>query len=174
MQTANTLPENLAYGIQLWKLQCIYFDGRNYRFSRSHAAVDPAMRGRIAVPINQALKQRFASPGELQAASVKGIIPPMPSASVDLRTLLPRGSCVYTVVTRESRTGQNCHLLVLFPAGGEILSFTAAAGQLLGLPLEHGHLRMGASRAHAGAQLVTRLAIALYQDARALTHQSLG
>lgn len=173
MQTANPLPENLVYGIQLWMLNCIYFDGHNYRFSRSHSAVDPAMRGRIAVPINQALKRRFSGPDELHAAS-KGITPPMPSASVDLRTLLPRGSTLYTVVTRESRTGQNCHLLVLFPAGGEILSFTAAAAQLLGLAVEHGHVRVGGSRADAGGQLVTRLAVALYQDARALTHTSLG
>jgi hypothetical protein len=171
MQTQNTLPENLTYGIQLWQLNCLYWDGHNYRFSRHHRAVDPTMRGRIAVPVNQALKSHFASPAELHTASAKGPHPPMHD---DLRTMLPRGSSVYTVVTRESRTGSNCHLLVLAVVAGEIVSVTAAAAKMLGLNVEHGSLVKSGSRASAGGRIVSLLAVALYQDARVLTHIPLG
>lgn len=177
MQTANTLPENLTYGIQLWQLNCLYWDGHNYRFSRHHRAVDPTMRGRIAVPVNQALKRRFAGPDDLCDAlkgPVKGTTPPMPTDSINLRALLRPGSDVYTVVMRESRTGGSCHLLVLIPAGGKILSVTAAAAEFLDLPTQHGQIGIEEPRARAGAMLTSQLAFALHNDARALKHQSLG
>jgi hypothetical protein len=182
MKAAHTLPENLIYGIQLWKLNCLYFDGHNYRFSRHHSAVEPAMRGRIAVPVNQALKHRFADPTALYdyahsvnyPQSAKGTAPPMQSSSANLSALLPIGSDIYTVVMRESRTGGSCHLLVLIPAGGKILSVTAAAADLLNLPTQHGQIGIESPRARAGAMLTSQLALALHQDVHALRHQSLG
>lgn len=178
MQTQNTLPENLTYGIQLWQLNCLYWDGHNYRFSRHHRSVDPTMRGRIAVPVNQALKRRFAGPDDLCDAlkgPVKGTTPPMHIQSIQsLRELLPVGSSVYTVVTRESRTGANCHLVVLAVGGGTILPITAAVAELLGLTIEHGSLRKSGSRSSVGGRVVALLATALHQDARTLRPVSLG
>jgi hypothetical protein len=176
MQTANTLPETLTYGIQLWELDCLYFDGRNYRYSRAHSAVDPAVRGRIAVPVNQALKCHFASPAELRLhiVSAKGHHLPMHSQADTLRQLLPRGSSIYTVATRESRTGESCQVLALAVVQGEIVSITQAAAALLNLPAEFGNARINMPLRRAGAGFASQLAIALYQDAHALKHQSLG
>jgi hypothetical protein len=174
MQTQNTLPENLTYGIQLWQLNCLYWDGHNYRFSRHHRSVDPTMRGRIAVPVNQALKRRFAGPDDLCNAlkgPVKGLTPPMPD---DLRFLLPRGSSITTVVTRESRSSSSSHVLVLAVVQGEIVSISAAVGAALNLPVEFGAVRVASPRSSAGSSLAHRLAIALYQDASALRQSAIG
>lgn len=179
MQTANTLPENLTYGIQLWALNCLYWDGHNYRFSRYHAAVDPAMRGRIAVPINQALKSRFAHPDALcDFLHAKGTTPlmPAPGPGADtLRALLPLHSSVYTVFMGETRTGSACRVLVLAIVKGEIVSIGATVGPLLHLPLAEEAAVIAVSRDDGpGAELVRRLAIALYQDAGALSHKLLS
>lgn len=177
MQTIpQSTPEHLTYGIQLWQLNCLYWDGRDYRYSRTHSAVEPALRGRIAVPVNAALKSRFASPAALRlyTVSAKGNSSSMQTQADTLRAVLPRGSSVYTVVTRESRTGANCHVLLLAIVQGEIVSLSAAAAALLGLTVEFSAVRIAKPRMSAGATLAHQLAIALYQDARALRQSALG
>jgi hypothetical protein len=164
--------EHIIYGVQLWTLNCLYWDGRNYRYSRAHAAVDPALRGHIAVPVNRALKHQFANPGELHAYA-KGTITTMPTPGTDLGRLLPRGCVVSTLTTRESRTGRT-YLVVLTVVHGEIVAITAAVAGLLSLPIEHGQLHLDAPRARAGQTIVSNLAAALHGDPHALDHQSLG
>jgi hypothetical protein len=93
----------------------------------------------------------------------------------DLRALLPRGSSVSTVFMGETRTRAACRLLVLAIHQGEIVSIGATVGPLLHLPLEREQAVIAVSREHGpGAELVRRLALALYQDGRALKHQPLG
>jgi hypothetical protein len=177
MQTTNTHPENLTYGIQLWQLNCLYWDGHNYRFSRHHRAVDPAVRGRIAVSVNQALKRRFAGPDDLCNAlkgPAKGTVPPMPSSVSDLRGLLPRGAAVSTFVVSESRTGASCRLLVFAVVQGEIIPLTHAAAGAVELEIYSDQVIVNASRANAGAELVARLARVLHGDPGALHHHSIG
>lgn len=177
MQTANTHPENLTYGIQLWQLNCLYWDGHNYRFSRHHRSVDPAVRGRIAVPVNQALKRRFAGPDDLCNAlkgPAKGTVPPMPSSVSDLRVLLPRGATVFTFVVSETRTGMACRLLVFAVVHGEIILVTRAVAAALELEMHHAQIIFLGSREAAGVALVAELGRALHGDSRALRHQAIG
>lgn len=167
--------EQVTYGIQLWKLGCLYFDGRNYRFSRSHKVVEAAQRGRIAVTVNQALKRRFADTAELAIVAYEvGEPTTMPSIPSDLRGLLPRGATVSTFVVSESRTGASCRLLVFVVVQGEIIPLTHAAAGAVELEIYSDQVIVNASRAKAGAELVARLARVLHGDPGALHHHSIG
>jgi hypothetical protein len=175
MQTTIT-SDQVAFGIQLWKLNCLYFDGHNYRFSRHHRAVETSQRGRIAVTVNRALKRRFASPGELYAAAAhaEGNLITMPNASGDLRGLLPRGATLSTFVVNETRTGMSCRLVVFAVVQGEIVLVTRAVAAELNLETHYAQIVFPGSRAKAGAELVANLARALHGDPLALRHQALG
>lgn len=175
MQTTPTTSEQLTYGIQLWMLNCLYWDGHNYRWHRHHRAVEPALRGKVAVDVNRALKRRFATPGELyDAAHREGNLITMPTTSGELGGLLPRGAAVSTFVVNETRTGAACRLLVFAVVQGEIVLVTRAVAAALGLDLHFAQLIYPGSRAKAGAELVAHLAHALHGDPRALRHQALG
>lgn len=166
--------EQITYGIQLWKLGCLYFDGHNYRFSRSHKVVEAAQRGRIAVTVNQALKRRFADTAELHAvASEEGNHTTMP-VPTDLRGLLPRGATVSTFIVSETRTGAACRLLVFVVVQGEIIPLTHAAAAAVELETYNDQVIVNASRANAGAELVARLARVLHGDPGALRHHFIG
>jgi hypothetical protein len=174
MQTTFT-SEQLTYGIQLWKLNCLYWDGHNYRWARHHRSVEPAQRGKIAVTVNRALKRRFASTFELhEAAHSEGNLITMPVPAVtDLRALLPRGATVSTFPVVESRTGLSSRLLVFAVVQGEIVSITHAVATALRLETHAGQVIIASERGQAGAALVGGLARALYGDALALHHHSL-
>jgi hypothetical protein len=175
MQTITTTSEQLTYGMQLWKLNCLYWDGHNYRWVRHHRAVEPAQRGKIAVAVNRALKQRFATPSELyDACHPEGNLITMPTTSGELAGLLPRGATVSTFVVNETRSGLACRLLVFAVVQGEIILVTRAVAAALGLEMHFAQLIYPATRAKAGLDLVQRLGHTLYGHTAALRHQSLG
>lgn len=170
----NISSEQLTYGIQLWKLNCLYWDGHNYRWSRHHRSVQPAHRGRIAVTVNRALKHRFATPLELAQVAREGNTVTMPSVPSHLPGLLPRGATVSTFVTSESRTGMSCRLLVFIVVQGEIIPLAHSVAAALALETYSDQIILAAPRAKAGPELVARLARELHGDPAALRHHAIG
>lgn len=174
MQT-NPTSDQVTYGIQLWMLKCLYFDGRDYRFSRTHKAVEAGQRGKIAVAVNRALKHRFADPGDISDAGRREGNPHRMALSSlnDLRALLPRGATVSTLIIVETRSGLSSRLLALAVVRGEIVSISHAVAAALELETHGGQVIVPAPRATAGSYLVAKLGRALYGDPQALKHHSL-
>lgn len=166
----------VVYGVQLWRLNCIFSDGHNYRWSRTHRAVEPSLRGKIAVTVNRALKRQFRSPAELrEAAHLEGNLVTMPvSAATDLRALLPPGSTVSTYVVSDTRTGLQCRVLVFAVFAGEIVLITKSVAPLVNCEMYHEQIIVPATRKDAGGHLVRVLSQALHGDPSALRHQSLA
>jgi hypothetical protein len=175
MQTTST-SDQITYGIQLWKLNCLYWDGHNYRWARHHRAVAPELQGKIAVAVNRPLKHCFAGPDEVSEAGRREGKPHRmsPSSLNDLQALLPRNATVSTFVVNETRTGNACRLLVFAVLQGEIVLVTKAVAAALALELYHAQLIFPASRENAGACLVAQLGRALHGDDAAFGHQSIG
>jgi hypothetical protein len=175
MQTNPTSSEQVIYGIQLWMLNCLYWDGHNYRWAPHHRAVAPEQRGKIAVAVNRALKHRFSGPDEVSDAGRREGNPHRMALSSlnDLRALLPRGATVSTYFVSETRTAMASRLLVFAVVQGEIIPLARSAAAVLELQEYAGQVVVPAPRAAAGAHLVALLARALHADPRALRHHSL-
>jgi hypothetical protein len=94
---------------------------------------------------------------------------PQPVAG-ELRTLLPAGSTLYTVVTHESRSGDSCRILVLAPEHGRIVNYTDQAAAALGLRAAHDEMFVTRPREQAGEQVVKDLGTKLHGDTRAFQH----
>lgn len=162
-------------GVELWRLKCLFFDGENYRWSRSHRAVEPLLRGTVAATFNRALKRQFRSPRELEeAAQLEGNLITMPVLpSSDLRLLLPRGSAVATYVVKETRNLEACRLLAFAIIDSKIVLISKAVAPLVNCELYYDQVMVPAPRKDAGRFLVQRLARTLHGDPAALTHQDL-
>jgi hypothetical protein len=174
MQT-NPTSDQVTYGVQLWMLNCLYWDGHNYRWAPHHRAVAPEQRGKIAVAVNRALKHRFSGPDEVSDAGRREGNPHRMALSSlnDLRALLPRGATVSTLIIVETRSGLSSRLLALAVVRGEIVSISHAVAAALDLETHGGQVIVPAPRATAGTFLVAKLARALYGDPQALKHHSL-